>query len=119
MKRTAQSREPAVKAGKAAVKVAAVAKLPTVALTDEQFQAISHAVSDPRRFAILQQVAAPSGVACGDLREHEVISPATISHHLKELTEAGVLQVERDGRCANLSLRRDVWQAYIDRLAGL
>jgi ArsR family transcriptional regulator len=76
-------------------------------------------VSDPRRFAILQQVAAPSGVACGDLREHEVISPATISHHLKELTEAGVLQVERDGRCANLSLRRDVWQAYIDRLAGL
>ncbi len=53
-------------------------------LTDEQFLAISRAVSDPRRFAILQQVAGvPEGIGCGTLKEHEEISPATISHHLK------------------------------------
>ncbi len=94
----------------------------TVKLTDEQFATISRAVSDPRRFAILRQVAAtdgPSGMPCGDLKEHTVISAATISHHLKELAEAGLILAEREGRCSNLTLDRQVWQAYLDRLNAL
>jgi ArsR family transcriptional regulator len=90
-----------------------------VALSEEQFHAIGRALADPRRFAILRQVAAADGMACSKLDEHEVISPATISHHLKELNEAGLLEVERQGRCANLYLRRPVWQAYLDRLSSL
>ena len=89
-------------------------------LDDEQFRAISRALADPRRFAILQQVAAlPDGIGCGSLEEHAQISPATISHHLKELTEAGLVAVEREGRCANLTLRRTVWRAYLKRLNSL
>jgi len=89
-------------------------------LDDEQFRAISRALADPRRFAILQQVAAlPDGIGCGALEEHAQISPATISHHLKELTDAGLVTVEREGRCANLTLRRPVWQAYLKRLGRL
>jgi ArsR family transcriptional regulator len=92
----------------------------TAAMPDDQFRAISRVLADPRRFAILQQVAATtSGLACGDLQEHAEISPATISHHLKELVEAGLVDVERDGRCATLSLHRAVWQAYIQRLSAL
>ena len=92
------------------------------ALTDQQFLAISRALSDPRRFAILQQVAAstaPAGMACGALQEHAFLSPATISHHMKELAEAGLVVAERDGRCANLTLQRSVWQAYLERLTAL
>jgi ArsR family transcriptional regulator len=89
-------------------------------LTDEQFLAISRAISDPRRFAILQQIAGASdSLACGALQEHAVISPATVSHHLKELAEAGLVETARDGRCANLSLHRSVWQAYLKRLSAL
>ncbi len=89
-------------------------------LDDEQFRSISRALADPRRFAILQQVAAlPGGIGCGALEEHAQISPATISHHLKELTDAGLLDVEREGRCANLTLRRPVWNAYLQRLSRL
>jgi ArsR family transcriptional regulator len=90
-----------------------------VNLSDEQFHAIGRALADPRRFGILQQVAAAEGMACGTLREHDLISPATISHHLKELSEAGLVEMERDGRCANLFLRRGVWQAYLERLSSL
>jgi ArsR family transcriptional regulator len=90
-----------------------------VVLSEEQFHAIGRALADPRRFAILRQVAATDGLACSKLDEQEVISPATISHHLKELNEAGLVEVEREGRCANLSLRRTVWQAYLDRLSSL
>ncbi len=89
-------------------------------LEDEQFRAISRALADPRRYAIMEQVAAmPDGLGCGALQEHGQISPATISHHVKELTEAGLIEMERDGRCANLSLHRPVWQAYLKRLSSL
>jgi ArsR family transcriptional regulator len=90
-------------------------------LSDEQFLAISRAVADPRRFAILQQVAAfqDGPLACSDLREHNVISPATISHHIKELTETGLIHVERAGRNGNLILQRPVWNAYLKRLSSL
>jgi ArsR family transcriptional regulator len=90
-----------------------------VTLSEGQFHAIGRALADPRRFAIFRQVAAADGMACSKLDEHEVISPATISHHLKELNAAGLVDVERQGRCANLYLRRPVWQAYLDRLSSL
>ena len=96
------------------------ASKPTRKLSDAQFLAISRAVSDPRRFAILKQVAAvDDGVGCGALEEHKVLSPATVSHHIKELTEAGLLIAERDGRCSNLSMDRAVWQSYLARLSSL
>jgi ArsR family transcriptional regulator len=90
-----------------------------VALSDEQFHAIGRALADPRRFAILQQVAAAECMPCSALREHDVISPATISHHMKELHEAGLIQIEREGRSSNLSLCRPVFEAYLKRLSAL
>ena len=93
---------------------------PVQTLSDEQFLAISRAVSDPRRFAILQQVSATEeGIGCGALEEHKVLSPATVSHHVKELTDAGLLRAERDGRCSNLSMNRAVWKAYLARLSSV
>jgi ArsR family transcriptional regulator, arsenate/arsenite/antimonite-responsive transcriptional repressor len=89
----------------------------SVTLSDQQFHAISRALADPRRFAILQQIAAAGSMACGTLHEHESISPATISHHVKELSEAGLVKMERQGRSSNLSLCRPVFQAYVKRLA--
>lgn len=88
-------------------------------LTDEQMQEISQAIADPRRFAILQQIANASTCACSAVRESHDISAATISHHLKELSDAGLIDVEREGRTAALSLRRDIWSAYLGRLAKL
>jgi ArsR family transcriptional regulator, arsenate/arsenite/antimonite-responsive transcriptional repressor len=88
-------------------------------LSEEQFHAICRALADPRRFAILQQVAGADGMACSSLQEHAVISPATISHHLKELHEAGLVDVKREGRGSNLFLRRPVLEAYLKRLSSL
>ena len=88
-------------------------------LSADQFQAIARALAEPRRFAMLQQIARQPGLSCSALEVQEHISPATISHHLKELQEAGLIHVEREGRCANLSLRREVWQAYLHGLAEI
>jgi ArsR family transcriptional regulator len=91
----------------------------SVALPDAQFRAIGRALADPHRFAILQQVAAANGMACSQLKVHANLSPATVSHHMKELSEAGLVEIRRQGRGASLSLRRPVLDAYLSRLASL
>ena len=89
-------------------------------LDDEHFHSIARVLADPRRFAILQQIASSTGaLPCSGLNVQSEISPATISHHLKELTEAGLIEAERDGRSMLLSFRRDLWRAYCQRLAAL
>ena len=90
-----------------------------VSLSEDQFQAIARALGDPRRFAILEQVGACEGMECSALREHESISPATVSHHMKELSEAGLIEIKRVGRGANLSLCRPVLNAYLRRLSSI
>ncbi len=85
-------------------------------LTPEDFLAISRALADPRRFEILQQIAGCGSTLCGDLHAQGCLSPATISHHLKELQEAGLVSVERIGRQMRLTLERPVWNAYLQYL---
>jgi len=89
-------------------------------LPETQFRAIARAVADPRRFAMLRQIAVcDRGMMCSALEAHEEISPATVSHHLKELQEAGLVEVEREGRMMRMRLRREVWEQYLGQLRGL
>ena len=85
-------------------------------LTDEQTASIARALADPRRFAIFEQIARAGQLPCSALDVHEAISPATISHHLKELAEAGLIEAEREGRTMRLSVKRKAWKAYVKRL---
>lgn len=88
-------------------------------LTKAQMQSISRALSDPTRFEIFQQIAGCHCLGCSDLREHLTVSAPTISHHLKELEMAGLIESERAGKFVNLTLRRDIWQAYLHELAQI
>lgn len=88
-------------------------------LTKAQTLSISRALSDPTRFEIFQQIAGCQCLGCSDLREHCTVSAPTISHHLKELETAGLIESTRAGKFMNLTLRRDVWQAYLRELARI
>jgi ArsR family transcriptional regulator, arsenate/arsenite/antimonite-responsive transcriptional repressor len=91
-----------------------------VRLSPGQRMTILKALGDPRRMEIVERLSACEGcTACSDMRECLPISAATLSHHLKELETAGLILIEREGKYARLTLRRDVWQAFLADLQQL
>ena len=93
---------------------------PDVPLDDGQFTLISKALADPKRFEMLQKIGeSKEAPTCSCVREWVGLAPATVSHHLRELESAGLVNVKRDGKFAYISLRRDVLKAYLRRLSTL
>jgi ArsR family transcriptional regulator, arsenate/arsenite/antimonite-responsive transcriptional repressor len=89
-------------------------KLAFVAImTPKQFQHVARALADPQRLAILERIAqGRDELPCKTLVQEFSISQATISHHLKELSEAGLIDCRREAQCAFFSLRRPVMEEY-------
>lgn len=89
----------------------------TVQLAPGQFEQIAKALSDPRRFAVLQTIA-ETKQECAYQRICRMIpvTKATISHHLKELVQAGLVESVRDGQYVHTRVRPGVIEAYSEEL---
>jgi ArsR family transcriptional regulator len=81
-----------------------------------QFERIAKALADPRRFAMLETIGSACGCPNQALCQEFPVSKATISHHLKELAQAGLVETDRDGQYMNVRARPDVLKAYADEL---
>ena len=92
-------------------------KPPKIELTEDQTLLIARALADPRRYEILKKLGSGScGTPCSQMRESVDISPATLSHHMKELETAGLVRAEKDGKFVHYTLQNRVLRAYLDRL---
>ena len=85
-------------------------------MESQQFQRIAKALADPRRFEILQHIAQQAEVGCQRLCGCFPVRQATISHHLKELASAGLVDSRRDGQFVYYRTRPDVFEAYMAEL---
>jgi ArsR family transcriptional regulator len=90
--------------------VACCAPLGAPTLTEEEALAtaeVFRALGDPARVRIVNLIATSDEAVCGcDLEEPLGLSQPTVSHHLKKLHDAGLLQREQRGRWAYYSLIR-------------
>jgi ArsR family transcriptional regulator len=89
------------------------------ALSDEEAgatAALFRAVADPARVKIVNLLAQHDEPICAcDFEPALELSQPTVSHHLKKLTEAGLVEREQRGKWAYFSLNDEAFE----RLAGL
>lgn len=86
-------------------------------LGEEQFHRIAKALADPQRFALLEAISvAGEELPCKRLVERFPVTQATISHHLKELGNAGLIELRREGQFVYLSPRPATLSAYCAEL---
>jgi len=89
-------------------------------LSSARRTAILKALADPRRFELLERIAkAGCPLGCAEARAALPISAATLSHHIKELETAGLIDVRREGKFHFLTLKPGVLKGIIDILASL
>jgi ArsR family transcriptional regulator len=99
--------------------IACCAPLGAPALDEDEALATAElfkALGDPARVRIVNLLATSDEPVCAcELYEPLALSQPTISHHLKKLTEAGLLAREQRGKWAYFSLRRDA----VEKLAAV
>ncbi len=85
-------------------------------LASEEFDRISKALADPQRRAILQKLAVTGKLNCSDVHAFFDVSQPTVSHHLKELSMAGVVQREKQGQFCYYHVKSETLTAYVAEL---
>ena len=59
---------------------------------------ISKALSDATRLRILEAISSTNQMNCSEIVSMRGVTPATVSHHLKVLSEAGLIACRREGQ---------------------
>mgnify|MGYP003446276320 CR=1 FL=1 len=76
----------------------------------EQVARFAKAMGHPARIAILQFLAKRTTCYFGDIHEELPIAKATVSQHLKELKDAGLIQGELEAPKVRYCINQDNWQ---------
>lgn len=87
-------------------------------MDDKRFQKVAKALADPRRFDIFQTIATDSrgGICSGSVCETVSVAQATVSHHLKELTEADLIVPNCQGQFKYFTANHETMNEYIAEL---
>jgi ArsR family transcriptional regulator len=86
--------------------------------TAGQLAPMFKALSDPIRLRLLSMIASTAEVCVCDLTDAFEVTGATISHHLRVLREAGMVEVERRGTWAYYRAKREALDLLGELLTG-
>jgi len=78
------------------------------------FKALSH----PARLSILETLARRQECVCGEIVETLPLAQATVSQHLRELKDAGLIRGEIDGKTSCYCIDWDHLTALENELSG-
>jgi ArsR family transcriptional regulator, arsenate/arsenite/antimonite-responsive transcriptional repressor len=80
---------------------------------------ISKALADETRLRIFEAISAGKQMTCGDIVSMRGVTPATVSHHLKILSEAGLISCRREGQFVYSHAIPETISAYSRALAKI
>lgn len=80
-------------------------------LKDNKIARYAKALAHPARVAILQLLIKKQACICGDIVEELPLSQSTVSQHLKELKEAGLIKGDIDGVKVCYCIDEQEWTA--------
>lgn len=93
----------------------ALTKKTEFAPKDQRLAAVAKALSHPARVAILRAIARRGVCICGEIVEVLPLAQSTVSQHLKELKEAGLVTGEVEGTkscyCIDWNVLAEAWDA--------
>lgn len=66
------------------------------------------ALGDSTRLKLFKEIASRKQMTCSEVGELSNLAQPTVSHHLKLLVDAGLLNAEKDGRFVMLSVNKEM-----------
>lgn len=88
-------------------------------MTDNEVAQIGKALGEPNRLAIYTHIAEHDELFCGEMHAKHAISAATLSHHLKVLTDIGLITFRKDGLNVYYRVVPERFAAYLKYLTGI
>jgi DNA-binding transcriptional ArsR family regulator len=77
------------------------------------------AISDKYRLGILQELAKKGSLTNSDVQELTGLSQPCVSHHVKLLTDSGLVDAQKEGRNLHLRLNKTAVQQLMTFLGDL
>ena len=84
-----------------------------------QIEKISKALADKTRLQIYEHIASHEGVHCCALVDMRGVTPATVSHHLKVLSQAGLIECRREGQFVLNVVNSEVLEEFTKSVGAL
>jgi len=85
----------------------------------KQVEKISKALGDSNRLKILQHISKKGGCGqCSEIQDVIVLTQPSISHHIKILVEAGLIEPEKEGRNHKYTLNEQLLKDYTSTIGA-
>jgi ArsR family transcriptional regulator len=84
-----------------------------------EVEKVSKALADQTRLRIFEAISASDHMTCGEIVSVRGVTPATVSHHLKILSEAGLIACRREGQFVYSAAVPETIAAYTRALAKI
>jgi ArsR family transcriptional regulator len=79
---------------------------------EQELAELAKALAHPARIAILKELARRNTCICGEIVEVLPLAQSTVSQHLKELQQAGLIQGTVDGAKSCYCINRATFQKF-------
>ncbi|MFL9845749.1 ArsR/SmtB family transcription factor [Flavobacterium rhizosphaerae] len=85
----------------------------------KEIERISKALGDPHRLRIMQEVKKQQWMPCAQICDMLDLAQPSVSHHIKQLVDAGLLIAEKEGRNIKYTIDKEMFGGYINYLNTL